>query len=203
MPASCKCCTNTESAELNKLLAAGGTNGTNRFLAERFKVSTMSVQRHRINCLRFPRRAERSARPVAVADRRGAKRNAPKDAGDAAGRCAACGIDASTPDQTALLRRAERLLHNAEAIVAKAVEDGDSRLVLQGIDRARSSMELMMKATGLIGSDGTTVNVDARRQSVELFAELSLDDLRALAALGNGKALPPGDVIDAEVRSLG
>lgn len=187
MPASCKCCTNTESAELNKRIASGGTN---RSIAERFKVSTMSVQRHRTNCLRLPGRIEKKAAPFAPVDVAGTERN---------GRCAACGVDASAPDQTALLRRAERLLWHAEAIIGKAVTDGDSRLVLMGLDRARASMELMMKATGLIGSDGTSINVDARRQTGELFAKLSIGELRALA---HGKAFD-GSIDSEATRGAG
>jgi hypothetical protein len=34
------------------------------------------------------------------------------------------------------------------------------------------------------------LNVDAKRQSVELFAKLSIDELGALAALGNGAGKP-------------
>ncbi|MHB8433259.1 MAG: hypothetical protein ACYDCA_06620 [Candidatus Tyrphobacter sp.] len=82
-----------------------------------------------------------------------------------------------------LLKRAERILWIAETIAAQAQRDDDSRLALMAVDRARSALETMMRATGMIGGDGqVVVNVDARRLEANLSL-LSVDELRALVAL--------------------
>jgi hypothetical protein len=49
-------------------------------------------------------------------------------------------------------------MFHAETIVGKALDEKDYTLMLAAIDRARSSMELVMRATGQIGGDGTTIN---------------------------------------------
>jgi hypothetical protein len=84
-------------------------------------------------------------------------------------------------DAETLLRRAERLLWLAETIAAQAQKDDDARLALQAVDRARASMETMMRATGMIGGD-VTVTVDARTQIATKLASFSESELRAIAA---------------------
>jgi hypothetical protein len=85
-------------------------------------------------------------------------------------------------DAQSLLRRAERILWIAETIAAQAQRDDDARLALQAVDRARSSLETMMRATGLIGGDSQfTVQIDARQQPMANLAGLSTDELKALA----------------------
>jgi ribosomal protein S7 len=64
-------------------------------------------------------------------------------------------VDNTEP--ASLLKRAEQLMFHAETIVDKALDEKDYRLVLAAIGRARPSMELVMRATGQIGSDGTTI----------------------------------------------
>jgi hypothetical protein len=79
------------------------------------------------------------------------------------------------------MRRAERILWIAETIAAQAQRDDDARLALQAVDRARSSLETMMRATGLIGGDATvTVNVDYGKQVVQLFESFPETTVRAL-----------------------
>jgi hypothetical protein len=190
MPASCKCCTHAESAELNKRLAAGGTN---RSIAERFKVSTMSVQRHRVNCLRLPRKVEKSAAPVEADRAAGAERFA-TDQGE---RCQLCGILADDPDPRALIRRAERALSIGETIVLRAATGGDDLLALRGLDRVRSSLELLMKAYGMLGSEGGTV-IDARTQIVAV-ANLTTDELRRLARIAD---VPPAGTKAVELPAI-
>ncbi|MGA8475811.1 MAG: hypothetical protein WB681_12185 [Candidatus Cybelea sp.] len=88
----------------------------------------------------------------------------------------------SETDPQSLLRRAERLLWLAETIAAQAQRDDDARLALQAADRARSALETMMRATGLIGGDQQiNVTVDARRQVMATLARLDESELRALA----------------------
>jgi hypothetical protein len=76
------------------------------------------------------------------------------------------GLSMESTDPAALLKRAERLLWIAETIAAQAQENDDSRLALQAVDRARASMETMMRATGVIGGD-TQVNVLVNAQQRE------------------------------------
>lgn len=80
-------------------------------------------------------------------------------------------------------------MFHAETIVARASADEDYRLMLQAIDRARSAMELVMKAVGMIGGDGAvTVNVDQRKLAIENLARLPEDFIRRCSA-GDAEAL--------------
>ena len=116
-----------------------------------------------MNCLRSPRRPEKS----------GAERER-TNLGDS------IRFASDATDPKALIRRAELLLDDATAICARAKSDGNARLALQALRECRSSLELLMRAHGMLQPDGATT-IDARRQSVELFAKLSIDELRALA----------------------
>ncbi len=98
------------------------------------------------------------------------------------GRCSTCGLSMTETDAQSLRRRAERLLWLAETIAAQAQRDDDARLALQAVDRARSALETMRRATGLIGGDQQiNVTVDARRQVMANLARLDESELRALA----------------------
>jgi hypothetical protein len=83
--------------------------------------------------------------------------------------------------------RAERLMHFAETIVERAGADDDYRLQLQAIDRVKSSLELVMRAVGMIGAD-VSVTVDNRQ--VNLYQNWQTGSLAALesfhAALESG-----------------
>jgi len=83
------------------------------------------------------------------------------------GRCSTCGFASDATDPQALLRRAEKLLGLAEAIAAQAQADNDARLTLMAVDRANKSLETLARATGMIGGDGITVNIDQRRVEIE------------------------------------
>jgi hypothetical protein len=160
MPRACTICANAATAEIAKAIATGESN---RAVSGRFAVTASAVQRHRVNCLRAPRRTEKLAAPPTRATAPDSVR-----------------FD-SDADPKALICRAEFLLDDATAICARAKTDGDARLALQALRECRSSLELLMRAHGMLQPDGTTVNIDARRQSVELFAKLSIEELRALA----------------------
>ncbi|MGA9018172.1 MAG: hypothetical protein WB438_04460 [Candidatus Cybelea sp.] len=103
------------------------------------------------------------------------------------GRCGACGISVDKPEPEMLLKRAERLMFYAETIVERAGADDDYRLQLQAIDRVKSSLELVMRAVGMIGAD-VQVTVDARQQNA--FVGWPTASLQALtdfaAALESG-----------------
>jgi hypothetical protein len=54
----------------------------------------------------------------------------------------------------ALVERAERLLWLAKMIATKAQKDDDARLALQAVDRARASLEQLIKVHGPLPPDG-------------------------------------------------
>ena len=171
MPRACSICAHADTAQIAKAIAAGGSNLS---VSAHFGVSRSSVQRHRVNCLRLTRRGEKSG-----ADRE------QTNTGDSV-------RFASEADPKALIRRAELLLDDATAICARAKTDGDARLALQALRECRSSLELLMRAHGMLQPDGSVV-IDARRQTlIANVAELSVNELRALA----GGQLT-GDSIDA------
>jgi hypothetical protein len=161
MPRACSVCSHAETAKIAKAIAAGGSN---RNVSLQFQVNVSAVQRHRVNCLRSPRRTEKS----------GARREQ-TNFGDSL-------RFASDADPKALIHRAELLLDDATAICARAKTDGDARLALQALRECRSSLELLMRAHGMLQPDGSVV-IDARRQTlIANVAELSVEELRALAA---------------------
>ena len=82
-----------------------------------------------------------------------------------AGRCPTCGLVSDGNDAQGLLRRAERMIAVGETIMLSAQSDGDLRLSLQALDRVKSSVELAMKAHGLIGGDSVNVTVNAQKQA--------------------------------------
>jgi hypothetical protein len=144
-----------------------------RAVAERLKREKSAIHRHLRHADLPPKPRTRSRDPKTSQTGRRAK----------AGRCSTCGVSVENPEPSSLLKRAERILWIAETIAAQAQKDDDSRLALMAVDRARASLETMMRATGLIGGDGTTINVaiDARRQLDANLGKLSVDELRALA----------------------
>ncbi|MGA9274279.1 MAG: hypothetical protein WBV67_12390, partial [Candidatus Cybelea sp.] len=88
-------------------------------------------------------------------------------------------------DPEALTRRAERLLSLAEGIAVKADLADDARLALLAVDKARQSLELLMKAAGVLKPDGAvTVNValDASRRVDAWLGSLPAETLRAFVA---------------------
>lgn len=191
MPRACNTCAHKEAGGIAKVIAEGGSNSV---IARRFGVTESSVQRHRVKCLRAPRRTKETGAPSTPA-----------------GPAASVRFEMAA-DPQALIRRAELLLDDAMAILARAKADSDSRLGLQAVRECRSSLELLMKAHGMLAPDAAVnVNIDARRQSIELTGKLSTEFLRRVAARdpealavltgGNGKrdALSGPKTIDAVV----
>ena len=181
MPRSCTCCAHEQTAALSKSLLAGGSLRT---VAGRFGVSHVAAGRHLRNCLRSYRKA---GDPAASSEQKCSPSAGRFETLD--GRCSACGLSLTETDATSLLHRAERILWISETIAAQAQRDDDSRLALQAVDRARSALETMMKATGLIGGDAqVTVNIDQRAQGLAVLAKLP-DDLVEALARGDSAAL--------------
>jgi len=168
MPPACSICGHPDTAQMAKTIAAGGAN---RDVARRFGINPNAVQRHRVNCLRSPRRSEKS----------GAGRERTNSADSIR--------FASEADPKALIRRAELLLDDATAICARANTDADARLAFQALRECRSSLELLMRAHGMLQPDGAT-SIDNRTQLLS-FKELTTDELRNLARL-------TGNTVDQE-----
>lgn len=177
MPRSCSVCSNGATAEIAKAIAAGGSN---REVAVRFGVTESAIQRHRVNCLRAPRRAKDSG------------------TGPAGGTGAVpVRFDSSAKGELepkALLRRAEWLLDDAQSILTRASAGNDDRLALSAVREVRSSLELVMKAHGMLSPENAVsvnVVVDQRRQAAALLSKFSEDELRAIARgqpIGEGGA---------------
>lgn len=83
-------------------------------------------------------------------------------------------------DPKSLLRRAELLLDDAQAILTQVKATGDVKTALVAVRETRASIQLLMDAHGMLGKDGITVNIDARKQSLALLDGKSFDDLLAM-----------------------
>jgi hypothetical protein len=143
-----------------------------RNIAQRVKRTPASVNRHL--CHANTPRGE-AARP------RGRKSFQPKRVAGA--RCHTCGTAFDDPSPQALVKRAERVLAFGEQIMQQAIDDEDFRLALQAVDRARASLEQLMKVHGLLqpeGGAGTTI--DNRKLVIQVLANLGEEQLRALVA---------------------
>jgi hypothetical protein len=117
--------------------------------------------------------------------------------------------DGSAPIETRahLVDRFRNLLDEAEEIIKIAKRRGDSRLALQAMKSAQESVLQIGKTLGLIVPDGQTF-IDARRQSIEIFDSIPVDEARRMLARLQepAVALPGGGVseesIEAESRPL-
>jgi hypothetical protein len=113
----------------------------------------------------------------------GSRRDKSSQAGR--GRCATCGTALDDPSPQALVKRAERVLAVGEQIMTKAIEDEDFRLGLQAIDRAKGSLDQLLKVHGILAPDGgVNVTIDARKQNAVVLASAPEPTLRFLADHG-------------------
>ncbi len=203
MPRQCNACKHPRSGDIAKAIAEGGSNSV---LATRFEITESSLQRHRVNCLRAPRKARESRRD-----------DASTKAGTSVrfenGRCHECGTLIEDAAPQALIKRAERLLWLAETIAAQAQKDDDARLALQAVDRARGSLEQLLKVHGLLQPDGaTTVVISAEeltlRNALSIVVNAIPGERRQADAMELFRAFLAGEdyelpvTIDAEVLSL-
>lgn len=82
----------------------------------------------------------------------------------------------------------------AEAVMFRAEESGDDRLVLTAVREARNSLELAMRAHGMLGADAHVLNDN---RTVNVFAGWNREDVRkirdALVEIEEAEraALPP------------
>ena len=183
MPRPCTVCTHPELAAISKAIVQGGSKRT---IAARFGVSDAAVLRHKHSCLNLrpaPKSSieqnEKSGHPAPLAPAGGSVRFG-SDAGGITG-----------PGD--LLARLERLLRIGEMLDA-ALDRKDVDAVVKLSREYRAAVESYAKVAGWL-SDGTTVNVDARRLSiaeakVAALSESDLRDIRALAQSLNGQNVP-------------
>lgn len=143
--------------------------GSKEAVSAQFGVTSSSVHRHRSNCLRLRPKAQKKAQDPEVW---------PPES-----RSHALSTNHDL-DPKALLKRAEWLLDDAQAILTRASAGSDDRLALSAVREVRSSLELVMKAHGMLTPDNAvSVNlvIDQRRQAQALLAKLDIEELRALA----------------------
>lgn len=160
----CSVCTHEHTAEISKAIMGGASN---RSIAERYGLVHTSVQRHRTNCLQQRRRSVSPAAEHAPSQSPGTPR-----------------FDSSDPKS--LVSATVQLVDKALDLMGHAERVDDRRMALAALREARESLGLLMRAAGMLGSEGTTINVDARRQSVELLAKIGEGDLRSyIAALAD------------------
>ena len=92
------------------------------------------------------------------------------------------------------MKRAEKVLYFGEQILTKAIEAEDFKLALQAVDRARASLDQLLKVHGLLTPDSAAnVTIDQRRQVIAVMAKLTEDDLRSLVNGGAQRVLPSGE----------
>ena len=161
---TCTICNHPQTAEISKAIA---NRGSKRTIADRFGVSGSAVMRHKANCLAITPRAQ-SSRP-SLAPIPAAQMDRFEDKAS---------IVAADPKS--LLRRAELLLDDAQAILTQVKATGDVKTALVAVRETRASIQLLMDAHGMLGKDGITVNIDARKQSLALLDGKSFDDLLAM-----------------------
>ncbi len=160
MPRACSVCGHEATAEIAKAIAVGGTN---RQVAERFGLTHGSIQRHRTNCLKAPRRIEKVPLGDSTTSQAATKR-----------------FDSSDPKT--LISTTIRLVDEALDLMEHAKRADDRRTALTALREARDGLSLLMKAAGMLGGDNATINVDARRQSIKVLAGLSEDEIRSFLA---------------------
>jgi hypothetical protein len=87
-------------------------------------------------------------------------------------------------DPVALVRFVEDLTVSMNGILAKAQSDGNASTAISANRELRSNAELLLQLRGALGKgNGTPINDERadERKATALIAELTTDDLRALA----------------------
>jgi hypothetical protein len=185
VPRVCSVCASELLAQISKALASGASN---RDVARRFDVTDSAIQRHRVNCLKAPRRTKE-----ARSDR------------EPSGSPASLRFDSNQAEITSpkdLLNRLSTLFRLGE-LLESAYERRDVDACVKLAREYRAAAESYAKIAGwLVEGGGNTTLIDARRQSIALLGKLTEDELRALATgkpiEGTALALP-AEIIDAEI----
>lgn len=165
MPRVCNCCASHEAGQIAKAIAAGGSN---RDLAVRFGVTESSVQRHRVRCLRAPRRVKETGAASETGN------------GAASRRFDSVADEITGPKD--LLKRLAALFRLGD-LLEEAYQRRDVDAVVKLAREYRAAAESYAKVAGWMveGGSATTV-LDMRRQQIAVLGELSVDQIRAIAA---------------------
>lgn len=83
-------------------------------------------------------------------------------------------------DPKSLIGTTARLVDEALDLLEHAKKADDRRTALVALREARDGLALLMRSAGMLAGDPAVV-IDARKQSIELFAGLTTDELRRLA----------------------
>lgn len=83
-------------------------------------------------------------------------------------------------DPKSLISTTARLVDEALDLLEHAKKADDRRTALTALREARDGLALLMRSAGMLAGDPAVV-IDARKQSIELFAGLTTDELRRLA----------------------
>jgi hypothetical protein len=184
----CKICADADAIVAVAELRAKGASV--RDISHRLSRPKSSIARHILHAL-AGKKPNCAATSLTGSEKRRVSHAGRKAGRIADRRCRTCGLLAEDADPKQLVTRAERLLWLAEQIAAQAQKDDDARLALQAVDRARSSLEMLLRVHGLwqpdAVQDNRTVNVFASRSREDL--ERILDGLQRLPAL---ESAPPG-----------
>jgi hypothetical protein len=114
---ACTVCNHPQTAEITKAIANGGPKRT---IADRYGLKPTSVMRHKQNCLAISPRAQSSG---------------PSRAAIPAAETVRSEVDAPivAADPKSLLRRAERLLDDAQSILTQVKATGDIKTALVAV----------------------------------------------------------------------
>jgi hypothetical protein len=165
MSRQCKPCGHEKTADIAKAIAAGGSN---RSIALRFEVTESAVQRHRVNCLRAPRRPKESGHAAASDGSAGSVRF------DSANDTIASPKD--------LLSRLQSLFRLGD-LLEEAITRKDVDAVVKLARELRATAESYAKLAGWLAVDGaSTTVIDNRKIVFQQLADLGVDGVRAFLA---------------------
>lgn len=179
----CLSCSHREASQITKDIVAGVSF---RDIAARYGISKDSADRHAQNCLKLHRSAQGATNAVQSTAKKLAP-SSPRNRAPSSSRIEAQGAGAPEPsparDPQQLLQRAWDLCDDASEIMTRALGAGSDRLALSALREIRSSVELAMRAHGMLTSENSTqvtVIMDQRRRADELLSKMTEADLRAL-----------------------
>jgi hypothetical protein len=187
----CKICTEPATKIAVDQLRAQATSI--RDIALKVGRSSSSVGRHVLH----------NKKPAGKKTAGGKARSNRSDSAQTGRRCGACGLLVDDPSPDMLKRRSEKVLAEGERIMEIARDAGDLRLGLQALDRVQRSLDQLLKVHGMLGPDSVNVNVhiDNRRKTEALMAQLTVEELRALA-YAKPIQLQSGEAIDAKAQPV-
>ncbi len=173
MPRSCSVCRNDNTADIAKAIAAGGSNQS---IALRFEVTESAAQRHRVNCLRAPRRQKKSGRDSSPSE------------SDASIRFDSANAKIVSPKD--LLSRLQSLFRLGD-LLEEAITRKDVDAVVKLAREVRATAESYAKVAGWLAVDGasSTTVIDNRKVVFAQLASMGVDGVRAALKQLSGAAI--------------